>query len=148
MQGIKNLQNMCSNYQIDFSANNQTIVIIQSEYKPVMQWFVKHYLGKDLKANNKRLLGFVLRFTKNTMVGLPTSFFNNWRKQATNQHCSGSLNNVNLQRLTYARLKWDIDKLKYEICSQNTDLNNQNPEFGGTLKCQKRAKNEFTHGKN
>ena len=30
---------------------------------------------------------------------------------------------------------------------QNTDLNNQN-EFGGPLKSQKMAKNEFTHGKN
>ena len=31
---------------------------------------------------------------------------------------------------------------------QNTDLNNQNIEFGGRLKSQKVAKNEFTHGNN
>ena len=31
---------------------------------------------------------------------------------------------------------------------QNTDLNNQNFEFGGPLKSQKMAKNEFTHGNN
>ena len=29
---------------------------------------------------------------------------------------------------------------------QNTDLNHQNVEFGGPLKSQKRAKNEFTQG--
>ena len=28
---------------------------------------------------------------------------------------------------------------------KNTDLNNQNVEFGGPLKIQKRDKNEFTH---
>ena len=31
---------------------------------------------------------------------------------------------------------------------QNTDLNNQIVEFWGHLKSQKRAKIEFTHGKN
>ena len=31
---------------------------------------------------------------------------------------------------------------------QNTDLNNQNAEFGGPLKFHKRAKNKFTYGKN
>ena len=31
---------------------------------------------------------------------------------------------------------------------QNTDLNNQNVEFGGPLKTQKMAKNEFTYGNN
>ena len=29
---------------------------------------------------------------------------------------------------------------------QNTDLHHQNVEFGGPLKSQKRAKNEFTQG--
>ena len=47
---------------VEFSAKNQTIVMNQAEYKPVLQWFVKYDLGKDLKANNKRFLSFILRF--------------------------------------------------------------------------------------
>ena len=47
---------------MDFSAKNQTIAMNQAEYKPALQWFVKYYLGKDLKGNNKRFLGFVLQF--------------------------------------------------------------------------------------
>ena len=31
---------------------------------------------------------------------------------------------------------------------QNTDFNNQNVEFGGSLKSQRAAKNEFTHRNN
>ena len=45
------------------------------------------------------------------------------------------------------RLKWDIDKLKYQN-GQNTDLHNRIVEFEGPLKSQKRAKNELTHGNN
>ena len=30
---------------------NQIIVMNQGEYKPVLQWFVKYDVGKDLKAN-------------------------------------------------------------------------------------------------
>ena len=31
----------------------------QSEYKPVLQWFVEYDLGKDLKANKPVLQWFV-----------------------------------------------------------------------------------------
>ena len=37
-----------------------------------------------------------------------------WRKVGTSPRCSGSSNNLNLQRSRYLRLKLDIDKLKYE----------------------------------
>ena len=40
----------------------KTIVINLSEYKHALQWFLEYDLGKDLKANNKRFLGIVLRF--------------------------------------------------------------------------------------
>ena len=43
----------------------------------------------------------------------------------TSPRCSGSSNNLNLQRSRYSILKLDIDKPKYEKWS-NTDLNNQN----------------------
>ena len=36
----------------------------------------------------------------------------------TSPRCSSSSNNVNLQRSRYSRLKWDIDKLKYEKWSK------------------------------
>ena len=35
-------------------------------------------------------------------------------KKITSPRRSGSLNNENLQRPRYVRLKWDIDKFKYE----------------------------------
>ena len=43
---------------------------------------------------------------------------------------------MNLQKSRYARLKWVIDKRKYEN-GRNTDLNNQNVRVWGTLKSQK-----------
>ena len=33
-------------------------------------------------------------------------------------HCSGLSNKFNLQRSRYSRLKWDVDKLKYEKLSK------------------------------
>ena len=39
-------------------------------------------------------------------------------KYITNPRCSGSSNNLNLQMSRYSRLKWDIDKLKYEKWSK------------------------------
>ena len=105
----------------------------QSEYMPALQWFVEYDLDKDLKANNKKFLGFFSRFTKHVLLGLPTSFFSNWRKQETKPLCSGPSNNVNLQRSTYARLKWDIYNLNMKN-GQNKELKNQNAEFRVPLK--------------
>ena len=65
----------------------------------------------------------------------------------TSPRCNGSSNNLNLQRSRYVRLKWDIDKHKYEKWSKYR-FKKPKCRVWGPLKCPKRAKNEFNHGKN
>ena len=52
---------------------------------------------------------------KDAFLGLPNPFL---ATEENKQQARGSSNNVNLQRSRYGRLKWDIDKLKYEKLSK------------------------------
>ena len=51
----------------------------QAEYKPELQWFVKYDLGKDLKANNKRLkvLGLFITIPYSNLLNIKMDCYDN-----------------------------------------------------------------------